>query len=71
MKVVSERLGHASIRITLDTYAHAIKGMQDTAINALDGYKLLSTPVTIANQTPHYSVPTLLNTVIENASENS
>ena len=71
VKVVSERLGQASIRITLDTYAHAIKGMQDTAINALDGYKLLSTPVTIANQTPHYSVPTLLNTVIENASENS
>lgn len=42
VKVVSERLGHASIRITLDTYAHAIKTMQDTAIAALDGYNLNS-----------------------------
>lgn len=27
-KVVSERLGHASITITLDTYSHAIPAMQ-------------------------------------------
>lgn len=44
VKVVSERLGHASIRITLDTYAHAIKAMQDTAIMALDSYNLLNIP---------------------------
>lgn len=30
-KVVSERLGHASISITLDTYSHAIPAMQEDA----------------------------------------
>lgn len=33
--VVSARLGHASAKMTLDTYAHAIKGDQATAANAL------------------------------------
>jgi integrase len=28
-KVVSERLGHSSFSITLDTYSHAIPGMED------------------------------------------
>ena len=35
-KVVAERLGHSSIRITLDTYSHIIKGMQQTAVKKLD-----------------------------------
>jgi integrase len=30
-KVVSERLGHANISITLDTYSHAIPAMQEDA----------------------------------------
>jgi hypothetical protein len=30
-KVVSERLGHASISITLDTYSHAVPAMQEEA----------------------------------------
>ena len=30
-KVVSERLGHASVSITLDTYSHAIPAMQADA----------------------------------------
>lgn len=30
-KVVSERLGHASVTITLDTYSHAIPAMHETA----------------------------------------
>ena len=30
-KVVSERLGHASIAITLDTYSHAIPALQEDA----------------------------------------
>jgi len=30
-KVVSERLGHATISITLDTYSHAIPAMQEEA----------------------------------------
>jgi integrase len=28
VKVVSERLGHATVQITLDTYAHVMPGMQ-------------------------------------------
>ena len=35
-KVVAERLGHSSIRITLDTYSHVIKGMQKIAVSKLD-----------------------------------
>ena len=30
-KVVSERLGHSSISITLDLYSHAIPAMEETA----------------------------------------
>lgn len=30
-KVVSERLGHASVAFTMDIYAHVIPGMQATA----------------------------------------
>jgi integrase len=35
-KVVSERLGHASVNITLDTYSHVLPGLQDAAAAALD-----------------------------------
>lgn len=34
-KIVQERLGHASINITLDTYSHLIPGLQKTAVNAI------------------------------------
>jgi integrase len=30
-KVVSERLGHSSVAVTLDTYAHVMPGMQPEA----------------------------------------
>jgi integrase len=30
-KVVSERLGHASVGITLDTYSHVVMGLQEEA----------------------------------------
>jgi integrase len=30
-KVVSDRLGHATVSITLDTYSHAIPAMQEEA----------------------------------------
>ena len=30
-KAVSERLGHATVAITLDTYSHAIPAMQEEA----------------------------------------
>ncbi|MEN6414425.1 MAG: site-specific integrase [Veillonellales bacterium] len=32
IKVVSERIGHSTIRITLDTYSHVVKSMQDDAV---------------------------------------
>jgi integrase len=36
-KVVSERLGHANISITLDTYSHAIPAMQEEAAERIAG----------------------------------
>ena len=35
-KVVSERLGHANISITLDVYSHVLPGMQKAAAEAFD-----------------------------------
>jgi len=35
-KVVSERLGHASIGITLDTYSHVMPDMQKEAAEKID-----------------------------------
>jgi integrase len=35
-KIVSERLGHAGIQITLDTYSHVSPGLQEAAANAFD-----------------------------------
>ncbi len=35
-KVVQERLGHASIALTLDTYSHVVPGMQERASERLD-----------------------------------
>ena len=35
-KVVSERLGHASIGITLDTYSHVMPGMQEEEAEKID-----------------------------------
>ena len=35
-KVVSERLGHASVSITLDTYSHVLPGLQSAAAAQLD-----------------------------------
>jgi integrase len=40
-KIVQERLGHSSIRITLDTYSHAISGLQEMAAQKFD--EMLST----------------------------
>jgi integrase len=39
-KIVQERLGHASIQITLDTYSHAAPGLQEAAAESFD--KLVS-----------------------------
>jgi integrase len=35
-KIVSERLGHASIGITLDLYSHVLPDMQQDAASAMD-----------------------------------
>ena len=35
-KVVSERLGHSNIAITMDTYSHVIPGLQEEAVLTLD-----------------------------------
>jgi integrase len=35
VKVVSERLGHASTSFTMDTYAHVLPGMQEDAAAAV------------------------------------
>jgi integrase len=36
-KVVSERLGHATVSITLDTYSHAIPALQEEAATVIAG----------------------------------
>ena len=35
-KIVSERLGHANIQITLDTYSHLLQGLQEAAVLKFD-----------------------------------
>lgn len=36
-KVVQERLGHASIQMTIDTYSHVALVIQEAAVNRFDG----------------------------------
>lgn len=48
-KIVSERLGHASIGITLDTYSHVLPSMQSEAANAFDS--LFAAPTATAATT--------------------
>jgi len=40
IKVISERLGHSSINITLETYSHIMPSMQETAIQTLDNLSM-------------------------------
>jgi integrase len=35
-KIVSERLGHASVVLTLDTYSHVLPNMQQTATDEIE-----------------------------------
>ena len=35
-KVVSDRLGHSTIGLTLDTYSHLLPGMQEEAAAKID-----------------------------------
>jgi integrase len=43
-KVVSERLGHATVSITLDTYSHAIPAMQEEAAALIAGLVFAGCP---------------------------
>ena len=42
IKVVSERLGHATVTQTVNTYYNLIPGLQEQAVNALDKMNILS-----------------------------
>ena len=46
-KIVSERLGHASVTLTLDTYSHVLPTIQNAAVEALGAalYRPAETPV--------------------------
>ena len=35
-KIVSERLGHATVAFTLDAYSHVVPGLQESAARAFD-----------------------------------
>jgi len=37
-RVVMERLGHSSIRVTLDTYSHVVGGLQELAAQRFDDF---------------------------------
>ena len=36
--MVMERLGHSSIRVTLDTYSHVVGGLQELAAQKFDDF---------------------------------
>ena len=36
-KIVSERLGHSSVTLTMDTYSHVLPTMQDGPADQLEG----------------------------------
>lgn len=36
VKMVSERLGHSNIKITLDTYSHVLPTMQEDSVNKIE-----------------------------------
>lgn len=44
-KIVSERLGHATVAFTLDTYSHVVPGLQEAAAKAFDECLKTTTPV--------------------------
>jgi integrase len=44
-KVVSERLGHASITLTLDTYSHVLPSMPQAALEKLEIFLFAKTGI--------------------------
>jgi integrase len=53
-KVISEALGHASVAFTLQTYAHVLSGMQEKAMELLNGIL----PDGVSKQTDTFLTPT-------------
>lgn len=46
-KVISERLGHSTVRITLDVYAHVMPSMQEEAARRFDGILSQGAPMAV------------------------
>ena len=46
-KVVSERLGHASVAITLDIYSHVLPGLQEAAAKRFDEVIIRTSPISL------------------------
>ena len=55
-KIVQERLGHASIQITLDTYSHVAPGLQQAAANRFDDLLLNKREGEVREKTEIYSL---------------
>jgi integrase len=49
-KVVAEQLGHASVRVTLDTYSHVAPGVQRDAVTRVAGRFLPTVSSVSANE---------------------
>jgi hypothetical protein len=52
LKIVQERLGHASIQLTLDTYSHVVPGLQEAAAAGFD--KMISVAPEKETAETHY-----------------
>jgi integrase len=44
LSVVSQRLGHSSVRVTADVYSHAINGQDDEAVRKWEEYQQRNRP---------------------------
>jgi len=44
LPVVSQRLGHSSVRVTADVYSHAIHGQDDEAVRRWEEYQQRNRP---------------------------
>jgi integrase len=42
LQVVSERLGHSSVRVTAEIYAHSLRGQDDEAVRKLEEFQRAS-----------------------------
>jgi integrase len=50
LPVVSQRLGHSSVRTTADIYAHAIHGQDDEAVRKWEEYQTRNRPAKSENR---------------------